>query len=167
MINLVAESTLQDKLIKDIRNSKDIILAERSRQTRGADVIKMKISSLLQGASLLFFPGDTVNIEIKLSPDDGVLSIWDFLWQFLEHDSPTPSTVWHWPEEINGAGRKVSKDFSINWTLDFGKSADGIGRRNLYFRIKNLTGDTKFGAFAIKGYVLQPEGELTGSIAGV
>ena len=320
MRNLLAENTLQDKLIKDVRNNRGIILAERSRQTRGADTVKMKISSELETAVLTWAANETKNIEVDMAPNNGILTIWDFLWQFFEYDAPTPVDTWHWPEGINagfedfgnkevspptipianiirashfltptggkansittrvlvfngvhsikcaiyefdalgnagalvgetearnipisigfqtfnfaapptllpntnyylavwaneplgandartsthtiggtkrilkaltygswpdpmtgesmqddqipiyctlGEAHRVGQDFSINYALDLANSSDITGRRNLFFRIKNLTGDTKYGVFSIKGYLFEPKAALTENI---
>ena len=158
---------IENKLENDIRNLNKIISETRTRQDRSADSLEFQISALLQAVGLLWGSGDTIKLKATVTPQNNKLTIWDILWSLFEHNSPSPSTVWHWPEETNGAGRDVGEDFSIDWTFDWGKSSDATGLRVAYFSIKNLTGDTKFGAFDVKWYAFNTESTLDGTIAGV
>ena len=163
----IVDNLLERKLENDIKNLKKLILENKTRQDRSADSINFQISSLLQATSLLWFSGDTIKIKATVKPQNNQLTIWDILWSLFEHDSPTPSTTWHWPEVVNGAGRKVGKDFSIDWTLDWAKASDSTGLRVAYFVIKNLTADIKYGAFDVKWYAFNTDSVLDGTIAGV
>jgi len=163
----IVRTLIERKLENDIKELRKLVSESKTRQDRSADSVNFQISSLVTASSLLWLSGETIKLKAAIQPQNNRLTIWGFLWSLFEQDSPTPSTNWHWPEEINGAGRKVGEDFSVDWTFDWGKSSDATGLRAAYFSLKNLTTGIKYGVFDVKWYAFNTNSTLVGSVVGV